>query len=68
MLECLTSLFIILGVSGLFFSFLFYFGWKILLANNVGPDLGLHCLPIYQFQGINGLSLDHVLVLGGNCR
>ena len=34
---------------------LFYFGWKILLANNVDPDqtpyyvvsdLGLHCLPI----------------------
>ena len=36
-------------------SLLFYFGWKILLANCVGPDqmphyvasdLGLHCLPM----------------------
>ena len=36
-------------------SLLFYFWWKILLANNVDPDqtphyvasdLGLHCLPV----------------------
>ena len=45
----------------------FYFQWKILLANNVGPDqmphyvasdLGLHCLPIdalHRFPGKNGL-------------
>ena len=40
-------------VVGPILSLLFYFGWKILLANNVGPDqtphdvasdLGLHCL------------------------
>ena len=39
---------------------LFYFRWKILLANNVDPDqmphyvasdLGLHCLPTDPFTG-----------------
>ena len=43
-----------LGVSGVFFSFLFYFEYKFLKANSVDPDqtphsaaseLGLHCLP-----------------------
>ena len=42
-------------------SLLFYFGWKILLANNVGPDQmpqyvgsdqGLHSLPLTLFTGI----------------
>ena len=48
-------------------SFLFYFRWKILLANNVDPDqmphyvtsdLGLHCLPMIflQFPDKNGLT------------
>ena len=40
-------------------SLLFYSGWKILLANNVGPDqmpqvasdLSLHCLPMSPFIG-----------------
>ena len=47
---------------------LFYFLWKILLANNVDPDqtpqdvasdLGLHCVPMtfYGFPGKNGLSV-----------
>ena len=40
-------------------SLLFYFCWKILLANNVDPDqmphfvmsdLGLHCLPVTLLQ------------------
>ena len=46
-------------------SLLFYFGWKILLANNVdsdqmphyvASDLGLHCLPMILLGvlGING--------------
>ena len=51
---CWTNPFVILGVSGLLL-LLFYFGWKILLANTVDPDqmppyvasdLGLHCLPV----------------------
>ena len=42
-------------VVGSILSLLFYFKWKILLANNVDPDqmphyvaseLGLHCLPM----------------------
>ena len=48
------SLFVNLGVSGQ--SLLFYFGWTVLLANNVilnpdqtphdvAPDLDLQCLP-----------------------
>ena len=49
-------------------SLLFYFCWKILLANTVdsdqmphyvASDLGLHCLPMlwlfYRFPGKNGL-------------
>ena len=52
--TCWTSLFVILGVSGLFVA-LFYLWWKILFANTVDPDqsphdvasnLGLHCLPM----------------------
>ena len=40
-------------------SLLFYFRWKILIANNVDPDqmkhdvasdLGLHCLPITHLR------------------
>ena len=50
---CLTSPFVILGVSGLFCRFYSIFDGKILVANSVGPDqmphhvasdLGLHCL------------------------
>ena len=52
---------------GSILSFLFYFGWKILLANSVDPDqtphyvaseLDLHWLPIalYGFPGKNGLK------------
>ena len=48
-------------------SLLFFFCWKILLANNVDPDqmphyvasdLGLHCLPMsfYGFPGKYGLK------------
>ena len=53
--ACSTSPLVILGVSGLFLSFLLYFRWKILLANCVDPDqmphyvasdLGLNCLPM----------------------
>ena len=47
-------------------SLLFYFWWKILLANNVDPDqtphhvasdLSLHCLPatLYGSPGKNGI-------------
>ena len=41
-------------------SLLFYFRWKILIANNAGPDQtphdvasdpGLHCLPMTLFTG-----------------
>ena len=50
---CWMSLFVILGVLGLFFHFYSTFLWRVLLANNVDPDqmphyvasdLGLHCL------------------------
>ena len=52
---CRTTLFVNLGVSGLFCHFCSSFDGKILLANKVGPDqtphyvasdLGLHCLPL----------------------
>ena len=54
-------------------SFLFYFWWKILLANNVdtdkmshdvASDLGLHCLPMtfYRFSGKNGLRFYIVML------
>ena len=48
-----------LGHLGSILSLLFYFCWKILLANNVGPDqmphyvvsdLGLHCLRMTLFR------------------
>ena len=48
------------GVRSFFFSLLFYFLIKILLASNVGPDqmphyvasdLGLHCLLMSNFSG-----------------
>ena len=47
-----TSPFPILGVPGIFFSFLFYFEKIFVLANSEDPDqtprsdLGLHCLPV----------------------
>ena len=64
---CWTSPFVISGVSGL--SIIFFFGWEILLANNVDPDqvphdvasdLSLHCLPMtfYEFPGNNGLNTE----------
>ena len=52
---CWTSIFIILGVLGLFCHFHSIFRWKILLAENVDPDqmthyvasdLGLRCSPM----------------------
>ena len=56
------SPFVIFEVSGLFcrFNSFFFFGRKILLANNVDPDQtphnvasdrGLHCLPITCLRG-----------------
>ena len=57
-------------VVGSIWSLLFYFSWKILLANTVHPDktpqyvasdLGLHCLSmtiLIRFSGKNGLSVD----------
>ena len=45
--------------AGSILSLLFYFLWKILVADNVGPDqtphyvvsdLGLHCLPLTLLQ------------------
>ena len=54
-------------------SFLFYFWWKILLANTVDPDqtphyvasdLGLHCLPSpftgFQVRSVNGSRHVHI--------
>ena len=57
--TCSMSLFVMLGVSGLYFT-LFFFLWKMLVAKNVGPDqtphyvasdLGLLCLPWTLLQG-----------------
>ena len=39
----------------LFCPFYSIFLWKIQLANNVDPDLGLHCLP---------MTLSHVFIKG----
>ena len=61
--KCWMHPFVILGVLS---SQLFYFCFKILLANTVDPDqmphyvasdLGLHCLnlTLYEFPGKNGL-------------
>ena len=49
---------------GSILSLLFYFCWKVLLANNVDPNqmphdvasyLGLYCLPFYEFPAVNGV-------------
>ena len=57
---CWTSLFVILGVSGLFCPFNAIVDEKTLLANivdhdqtphDVASDLGLHCLPMTFFTG-----------------
>ena len=62
---CWTSLFVILGVSGLFCHFKTIFDGNILLANTldhnlmphyVASNLVLHCLPMTLLQ--NGLKLS----------
>ena len=55
---CLTSPFVILGVSGLLYRF--YLGWKILLPNNVVPDQMLHYVASYLC--LHGLPMTLLLV------
>ena len=76
---CWTNTFVILGVSGIgsILLLLFYFGWKILIANNVDPDqmphfvasdLGLHCLPmtLSWFTSKNGLNWKNMILQYSN--
>ena len=71
--SCLTTPFVILGLSGLFCRFLFLMENSVCkhfysvdpdqMPHYVASDLGLHCLPMtfLQVPGKNGLSANEIL-------